>query len=802
LIAVDRANRDRAEARVGTLLKGKWHLDALLGVGGMAAVYAATHRNKNRAAIKVLHPDLAAEPTIRARFHHEGYAANAVSHPGVVRILDDDETDDGLVFLVMELLEGETYDRIAQRCGGKLPVPEVLVLGHALLEVLEAAHNKRILHRDLKPENIFLTSSGLIKVLDFGLARVLEPAVQQGRLVTSFGTTMGTPGFMSPEQARGDWDEVDATSDLWAVGATMYTLLSGRLVHDATNLTGSLIMAATKPVSSLALVAPGLPRAVVSLIDRALEFDKSKRFPDAVTMRAAVADAMRPSTQVSARESDDAHRHHDVHPEARIVRAGDSMAVTVHREGSAQPQDLKTQVTPPPFPSPAQKFEHASARPGARRSSDITRAPHHVDKHPTPAQITPSRGAATHKPASKPPLSPHAISPHAISPHAQSPRALSPHGQRPTPQAQRPEVISPVEIAKDTFWVGKRDPRSIFHANPYLRVFRPGPGTEGIAPFHLLIDPGSSSDFAVVSAKIGSLIGGMNKLNALYINHQDPDVGSSASVITAKYAPSASIICSEATWRLIVHFNLPPDRFVDTARFPRGFDLPTGHMMLPVPSPFCHFRGAVMLYDPETRVLFTGDLFGGLTPIEARGLWADESDWPGIRAFHQTYMPTNRVLARVMDVIRRLDPPVEIIAPQHGRLLRGAILARYIDRLSRLPVGLDILEDTTDAESLAAWNSVLRRVLHTARMVLGEQADELIYQHEDLRDHLEIDGEDVHVSALGRWTLGAVVEALTIGQTPTIANPIKIEAVLACEELELPMPDLRIDDSESGNGPL
>ena len=119
MISVEKANRDRAEARVGTLLKGKWRLDTLLGVGGMAAVYAATHRNRNRAAVKVLHPDLAAEPSVRARFHHEGYAANAVGHPGVVRVLDDDETEEGLVFLVMELLDGESYDRIAHRSGGK-----------------------------------------------------------------------------------------------------------------------------------------------------------------------------------------------------------------------------------------------------------------------------------------------------------------------------------------------------------------------------------------------------------------------------------------------------------------------------------------------------------------------------------------------------------------------------------------------------------------------------------------------------------------------------------------------------------
>ncbi|TKD10126.1 protein kinase domain-containing protein [Polyangium fumosum] len=756
MIAVERANRERAEARIGTLLKGKWRLDMLLGVGGMAAVYAATHRNKNRAAVKVLHPDLAAEPAIRARFHHEGYAANAVGHPCVVRILDDDETDDGLAFLVMELLEGETYDRIAQRCGGRLPTPEVLTLALAVLDVLVAAHEKRILHRDLKPENIFLTQTGAIKVLDFGLARALEAAVEQGRIMTSFGTTMGTPGFMPPEQARGDWNEVDATSDLWAVGATLYTLLSGCLVHEAGNLTGSLIMAATKPVGSLALVAPTLPRAVIELVDRSLQFDKANRFQDAASMRAAVTDAMQPTTRVSPGITPEAHRlHSKALMEPRVGTNSEPVTVAI--------ADAKRPL-PPTLPTPPDSATALAPRAPLAPEASL-------------GQLTPSRGTSG-------PLSP------AVRP---------PAAQRPTPpqQTDRPEVVSPIEIAKDTFWVGKRDPKSIFHANPYLRIFRPKPGFEQAGPFHLLVDPGSSSDFAVVSAKIGTLIGGMNKLSALFINHQDPDVGSSAAVISARYAPGASIVCSEATWRLIVHFNLPPERYVDTARFPRGFDVPTGHMMLPVPSPFCHFRGAVMLYDPETRVLFTGDLFGGLTPIEARGLWADESDWAGIRAFHQTYMPTNRVLTRAMDTIRALDPPVEIIAPQHGRLLRGPLLHRYIERLARLPVGLDILDDVADEETITAWNSVLRRVVRTARMVLGPEADELLQQHEDLRDALQVSGDQVRLSSLGRWTLSAVVEALTVGQTPTIANPIKLEAVLACEELELPSPDIRIEDAES-----
>ena len=131
-------------------------LDKLLGVGGMAVVYRATHRNGNEVAIKMLHPELSFEPNIKERFLREGYAANKVKHAGAVTVFDDDVADDGAAFLVMELLEGETLQGRMERKGGKLPPAEVLALAEQLLGVLAAAHDKGIVHRDLKPENVFL----------------------------------------------------------------------------------------------------------------------------------------------------------------------------------------------------------------------------------------------------------------------------------------------------------------------------------------------------------------------------------------------------------------------------------------------------------------------------------------------------------------------------------------------------------------------------------------------------------------------------------------------------------------------
>jgi serine/threonine-protein kinase len=274
------------------VLRGKWRLDKLLGVGGMAAVYAATHRNGKRGAVKMLHLEAASDAEAHRRFLREGYVANKVEHPGAVSVLDDDIAEDGSVFIVMELLEGETADARAERSpGARLDVRQVIAIAYKLLDVIAAAHDKGVVHRDLKPENVFLTQDGDVKVLDFGIARLREP-VGHGH-ATKTGNLMGTPAFMPPEQALGNWPSVDARSDIWAVGATMFSLLSGRTVHEAENINKLLLAAMTKPARSVLTVAPDVPPAVAAVVDRALAFEQDDRFQSARAMQEALRDAAR-----------------------------------------------------------------------------------------------------------------------------------------------------------------------------------------------------------------------------------------------------------------------------------------------------------------------------------------------------------------------------------------------------------------------------------------------------------------------------------------------------------------------------
>ncbi|WP_394834946.1 protein kinase [Pendulispora rubella] len=275
----------RALARIGTLVQQKYRIKRLLGTGGMAVVYAATHRNGHRVAIKYLLDHLVHEPDVARLFSREAYVANEVGHAGAVPVLDDDVDEEGCPFLIMPLLEGETLRVRCARAKGRLPLAEVCVLVLDVLDVLASAHAKGIVHRDIKPDNLFVTDAGNVRVLDFGIARKLE----HGASATSTVPIFGTPAFMPPEQARGEREAIGPHSDCWAVGATFFTALSGQHVHPAGGAMGlQIIASATRKARSLAEVAPDVPPSFVQFVDKALEFDPEKRWRSAREMHDAL----------------------------------------------------------------------------------------------------------------------------------------------------------------------------------------------------------------------------------------------------------------------------------------------------------------------------------------------------------------------------------------------------------------------------------------------------------------------------------------------------------------------------------
>ena len=228
---------------------------------------------------------------VRTRFLREGYVANSVKHPGAVLVVDDDRAEDGTAFLVMELLRGLAVEQLWEKHGGRLSPQAVTFIGYELLDVLAAAHSRSIVHRDIKPANVFVTNEGALKVLDFGIAQLKSLAATGNGMATQNGMLLGTPAFMAPEQAIARTDEIGPHSDLWAVGATLFTLLSGRLVHEAGNASHLLILAGTSQARPLASVAPQIPAPIAEVIDRALAFDRRVRWPDAGSMRHALREA-------------------------------------------------------------------------------------------------------------------------------------------------------------------------------------------------------------------------------------------------------------------------------------------------------------------------------------------------------------------------------------------------------------------------------------------------------------------------------------------------------------------------------
>ncbi len=268
--------------RVGQVVGDRWVLDRVLGAGGMAAVYAAHDSAGRVAAVKILHPEMCVRRDVRERFLREGVAANRIEHPGAVAVYEQGAGGDDSAYLVMELLAGETLGERLQR-HGTLPVPQVLDVMDQVLDVLAMAHDRGIVHRDLKPDNLFITSDERIKVLDFGLARLLDSV--PGEFKTRTGAALGTFPYMAPEQALGRRSEIDGRADLFSLGATAFRILAQRKVHEADSDAELLMAMASKAAPPLRVVAPHVPEPVARVVDVSLAFAKEARYPDARTMQ-------------------------------------------------------------------------------------------------------------------------------------------------------------------------------------------------------------------------------------------------------------------------------------------------------------------------------------------------------------------------------------------------------------------------------------------------------------------------------------------------------------------------------------
>jgi serine/threonine protein kinase len=276
---------EQATIAPGTVLHGSFRVLRLIAAGGMAAIYAATHtRLAGRYAVKVLHAEAAEMGSMVERFRREAEITSALRHPHIVQVLDFNQMDDGRPYMVMEYLDGA--DLRARLGGGKtIPLHRAAIIVEQVAEALAAAHTVGVTHRDLKPENLFCVAvpgsdKEFVKVLDFGMSKI-----RHASKLTADATVLGTPPYMSPEQALGQIDAIGPATDQFALAAILYEMLSGEIAFYAATVPAVLDAVITR--DPFPLVGPELA-AVDRVVRVGLAKEKSERFPDILAFARAV----------------------------------------------------------------------------------------------------------------------------------------------------------------------------------------------------------------------------------------------------------------------------------------------------------------------------------------------------------------------------------------------------------------------------------------------------------------------------------------------------------------------------------
>ena len=298
---------------IGKRLDGRYSIEGLVGVGGMANVYRGTDlKTGNRIAVKVLKEEFLDNEELVRRFKNESKAISILSHPNIVKVYDVSVTDK-LQYIVMEYVDGITLKEYLKQRGGALTWKEVVHFATQVLSALQHAHSKGIIHRDVKPQNIMLLADGSIKMMDFGIARFSRAQSQ-----TVSDKAIGSVHYISPEQAKGE--RTDARTDIYSVGVMLYEMLSGRLPFDGDGAVSIAIMQISEKPKPLAEIAPNTPAGLRQITEKAMEKDPDKRYQSAQEMLDAIEEFKRnPSIRFEYE-----YRNAEDNPERNINRVVNS----------------------------------------------------------------------------------------------------------------------------------------------------------------------------------------------------------------------------------------------------------------------------------------------------------------------------------------------------------------------------------------------------------------------------------------------------------------------------------------------
>jgi len=282
---------EEVDPMIGRMLGGLYRVESRIGEGGMGAVYMAVHIHLNKGfAVKVLSEKVAANKTAVSRMLQEAQAACSIEHDNIVDVINFDETDDGRVYLVMELLKGTSLATLVD--AGPMKLERALPIAYQICEALQAAHESGIVHRDLKPENVFIvrkSDADFVKVLDFGISKVKTAEAEEVRM-TKTGQLVGTPLYMSPEQAKGETD-IDHRSDIYSLGVMLYEMLVGEPPFEGGNYFQLLWKHGNEPPTPPREKRPEIPEGVEAAILKCLEKERDARFQSMAELESALAAA-------------------------------------------------------------------------------------------------------------------------------------------------------------------------------------------------------------------------------------------------------------------------------------------------------------------------------------------------------------------------------------------------------------------------------------------------------------------------------------------------------------------------------
>ena len=278
---------------IGSIVAERYHILKKLGEGGMGTVYLAEHVKMGRkAALKVMNPGMNSDPDAIARFNREAANASRLNHPNVCGIYDFGETPEGLIYLAMEFIEGESLTSLIEK-NGFLPAPRAASIIHQAADALAVAHDYGIVHRDLKPDNIMIAKgrdgSDMVKVVDFGIAKASSSDAQK---VTKTGLVVGTPEYMSPEQLAGD--KLDGRSDIYSLGLVAFNCLTGTLPFQSNSAQEAMIMRLTDQPKTLAEMKPEVdwPPELQAVMDKVLARDADERYQKSAEFGRDIAKAV------------------------------------------------------------------------------------------------------------------------------------------------------------------------------------------------------------------------------------------------------------------------------------------------------------------------------------------------------------------------------------------------------------------------------------------------------------------------------------------------------------------------------